>query len=568
MASNNMDLRGWIAKWGQASRTSNIGHVIEHTLEHKKSREQHIAQLLASKKIEAPQQVEASRRDDILQLKSLLPLHRNPAQHFERLSVVLIFRTPFSKLTRRQQNDYGWGLESVPLLEMFGREFLKKSCELYGVELGRLQLIVNELWLEKVFSPSLSLMSELQKFTDKDLVSDWFRTAIGLPALNKNGLVSANQSSPSDLLSTKERIHEPRANPKQSYNALAQNPKSSSNIAQPTAGSRTPRPTKSVYMTMISSTPKHGGKKNIYNPSDLRRPKGSTAPVQACRTAQPTYVDSKYYSIPPSKDMSINRDRDNTTSRRFSTSDVSQNGEWVSSCRSQSTQRKPRSRSFSEGPSNSRYSAPDVSLSAPVTHQYVPSGNLSTPQPEQNSPDIWLEARIESASIQTPNYMPGTPSAVTSESGCDEDPMDIDDAVFIVVANTSVPSSQIPTGLANATPDYYDDGDAMDIDDAMDLDISLPERQRRPSLTRHQTLLKSTHVASKAGSGSGAGAGATSRSKSRRSSICNPSPTASTIMNAMKINHSKVVRSLRRFRRSSPSLRDVTRLEDLDTRSF
>ncbi|TGO07971.1 hypothetical protein BTUL_0233g00030 [Botrytis tulipae] len=547
MASNNMDLRGWIAKWGQASRTSNAGHDIEQTLEHKKSREQHIAHLLASKQIEAPKQLEASRRDEILQLKSLLPLHRNPAQHFERLSVVLMFRTPFSKLTRRQRNDYGWGLESVPLLEMFGREFLKKSCELYGVELDRLQLIVNELWLEKVFSPSLSLMSELRKFTDTDLVSDWFRTAIGLPLLNKDGLVSANQSSPSDLLSTKERLHEPRANPKNPFNALVQKPKSSSNIAQPTAGSRTPRPTKSVYMTMISSTPKHGGKKNIYNPSDLRRPKGSAAPVQNCRAAQPTYVDSKYYSIPTSKDVSISRN--NTTSRRFSTSDVSRNEEWDSSCRPQSTQLKPRSRSFSEGPDNSRCNAPDTSFSAPVTHQYIPSGNLPTPQPEQNSPDIWLEAGIE--------------SAVTSDPGCDEDPMDIDDAVFLVVANTSLASSQIPTGFANATPDYYDDGDAMDIDDAMDLDIPLPERQRRPSLTRHQTLLKSTHVASETESG------ATSRSNSRRSSICDPSPTASTIMNAMKINHSKVVRSLRRFRRSSPSLRDVvTRLEDLDTRPF
>ncbi|TGO60168.1 hypothetical protein BOTNAR_0150g00200 [Botryotinia narcissicola] len=469
MASNNMDLRGWIAKWGQAEQG---------------------AIYCAPPRFEANRissKVEASRQDDILQLKSLLPLHHNPAQHFERLSAVLMFRTPFSKLTRRQQSDYGWGLESVPLLEMFGREFLKKSCVLYGVELGRLQLIVNELWLEKIFSSSLSLMSELRRFTDEDLVSDWFRTAIGLPLLNKDGLVSANQSSPSDLLSTKERIHQPRANPRQSFNALVQKPKSS-NIAQPTAGSRTPRPTKSVYMTMISSTPEHGGKKNIYNPSDLRRPKGSTAPVQNYRAAQPTYVDSKYYSIPPSKDVSISRN--NTPSRRFSTSHVSENREWDSSCRSQSTQLKPRSRSFSEGPENSRYSAPNASISAPVIHQYVPSGNLSIPQREHNSPDIWLEARIESASIQTPNSMLESPSTVTSDSGCDEDPMEIDDAVFIVVANTSLASTQDPTGFANATLDYYDDGDAMDIDDTMDLDIPLPERQRRPSLTRHQTLLK------------------------------------------------------------------------------
>ncbi|KAF5868057.1 uncharacterized protein Bfra_007252 [Botrytis fragariae] len=555
MASINMDLRGWVARWGQASRTSNVGHDTEQTLKQKKSREQHIAHLLASKQIAAPKQLEASKRDDILQLKSLLPLHRNPAQHFERLSVVLMFRTPFSKLTRRQQNDYGWGLESVPLLEMFGREFLKKTCDLYGVDLGRLQLIVNELWLEKVFSPSLSLMSELRKFTDEDLVSDWFRTAIGLPLLNKNGLVSANQSSPSELLSTKERLHEPREKPRQSSNAVAQKPKSSSNMAQPKVGGRTPRPTKSVYMTMISSTSKHGGKKNIYNPSVLRRPKDSTAQIQTCRATQPTYVNSRSYSIPTSRGVSISRD--NTTSRRFSTSEVSQNGERESFCRSQSTQPKPRSRSFSEGPSSLRNSARDASFSSPVIHQYVPSESLPTPQPVQNSPGTGLEIGIVPASIQTPNAMLDTPSTVTSDPVYDEDSMDIDDAVFLIVANTSLASIQVPTGLINSTPDYYDDGDAMD------LDIPLPERQRRPSLTRHQTLLKSTHSASETGSA------ATSRSSSRRSSICNPSPTASTIMDAMKINHSKVVRSLRRSRRLSPSLQDVvTKLEDLDTRSF
>ncbi|KAF7885709.1 uncharacterized protein EAF02_004218 [Botrytis sinoallii] len=557
MPSNEMDLRGWIAKWGQASRTSNIEHDIEQTLERDKRREQYIAYLLASKQIEAPQQLEASKRDDILQLRSLLPLHPNPAQHFERLSVVLMFRTPFSNLTRRQQNDYGWGLESVPLLEMFGREFLKKSCDLYAVDLGRLQLIVNELWLQNVFSPSLSLMSGLRKFTDTDLVSDWFRIAIGLPVLNKDRLVFANQSSPSGLLSTKERLYEPRTTPKQSSNAVAQKPKSSSNIAQPKVGGRTPRPTKSLYMTMISSTSKHGGKSNIYNPSALRRPKGATAPVQNCRAAQPTYGDSRSHLIPTSKDVSISRD--NTPSRRFSTPDVSQYGDWESFCRSQSTKPKPRSRSFSEGPNSSRNSAPDAFFPAPVIHQYGPSESLPTPQPKQNSPDIWLGVGIVPASIQPQNSMLESPSTVTSDTGHDEDPMDIDDAVFLIVANTSLASSQVPTGSINSTPDYYDDGDAMD------LDIPLPERQRRPSLTRHQTLLKSTHVASEAGSG----AGATSRSNSRRSSICNPSPTASTVMNAMKINHSKVVRSSRRSRRSSLSPRDVvTKLEDLDTRSF
>ncbi|TGO22757.1 hypothetical protein BPAE_0156g00230 [Botrytis paeoniae] len=563
MSSNKMDLRGWIAKWGQASGTSNFANDVEQTLEQKKSREQHVVHLLASKQIEAPKQLEVYKRDDIVQLKSLFPLHRNPAQHFERLSVFLMFRTPSSKLTRRQQNDYGWGLESVPLLEIFGREFLKKSCDLYGVELGRLQLIVNELWLEKVFSPSLSLMSELRKFTDEDLVSDWFRTAIGLPLLNKNGLVSTNQSSASELLRTEERPHESREKPKQSSNAVAQKPKSSSNIAQPKVGGRTPRPTKSLYMTMISSTSRHGGESNIYNPSVLRRPKGSTAPIQNCRAAQPTYVASISHSIPTPKDVSISRE--NATTRRFSTSDVSQNGEWESFCRSQSTQPKPRSRSISEGPSSSRNSALDASFSAPVIHQYVPSESLSTPQPEQNSPDIWLGVGIVPASIQTPNAMLDTPSAVASDPVYDEDFMDIDDAVFLCTANNSVAPSQVPAGFTNVTLDYFDDGDAMDIDDAMDLDIPLPERQRRPSLTRHQNLLKSTHVASESGSA------ATSRSSSssRRSSICNLSPTASTVMNAMKINHSKVVRSLRKSCRSNPSPQAVvSKLEDLDTRLF
>ncbi|TGO49092.1 hypothetical protein BCON_0221g00030 [Botryotinia convoluta] len=457
MSSNKMDLRGWIAKWGQASRTSNVEHDLEQTLEQKKSREQHVAHLLASKQIEAPKQLEASKRDDILQLKSLLPLHRNPAQHFEH-----------NKMTTAGD----WG---VPLLEMFGREFLKKSCDLYGVELGRLQQIVNELWLAKVFSPSLTLMSELRKFTDEDLVSDWFRTAIGLPLLNKDGLVSANQSSPSDWLSTKERPHEPRENPKQSSNSVAQKPKSSSNIAQPKVGACTPSPTKSLYMTMISSTSKHGGKKNIYNPSALRRPKGSTAPIQNCRAAQPTYVDSRPHFIPKSKDTNISRE--NITSRRFSTSDVSQNGEWESFCRSQSTQPKPRSRSCSEGPSISRNNALDAPLSAPYIRQYVPYESLPTPQPEQNSPEIGLGVGIVSASIQNPNNMLDIPSAVASDSVYDEDSMDIDDAAFLCTANNSVAPSQVPTGFTNATPDYFDDGDAMD------LDIPLPERQRRPSLT-------------------------------------------------------------------------------------
>ncbi|KAF7896889.1 uncharacterized protein EAF01_009292 [Botrytis porri] len=567
MTSNMMDLRGWIAKWGQPSRTSNVGHDFEQTLEQKKSREQYVAHLLASKQIEAPKQPEASKRDEILQLKSLLPLHRNPAQHFESLSVVLMFRTPFSKLTRRQQSNYGWGLESVPLLEMFGREFLKKSCDLYGVDLGRLQLIVNELWLEKVFSPSLSLMSELGKFTDEELVSDWLRTALGLPILNKNGLVSANQSRPSESLSATQRPHESREKPRQSSNPVAQKPKPLSNIGQPKVGGRSPRPTKSVYMTMISSTPKHGGKSNIYNPSALRRPKGSAAPIQNCRAAQPSYAASISHSISTSEGVSISRA--NTASRRFSTSDGSQNGEWDSFCRSQSTQPKARSRSFSEAPSSSRNSAPDASFSAPVVHQYVPPASLPTPQSEQISPGTGLGVGIASASIPIPHAMLDSPSTVDSAPVYDEDAMDMDDAVFICTYNSSLVPSQAPKGLTNTTLDYYDDGDAMDLDDGMDLDIPMPERQRRPSLIRHQTLLKSTHVASETGTGTGSAATSHSRSSSRRNSICDPSPTASTVINAMKINHSRVVRSLRRSRRSSLSLQDVvTRWEDLNTRPF
>ncbi|KAF7955994.1 hypothetical protein EAE96_004915 [Botrytis aclada] len=541
-----MDLQGWIAKWAPASGTSNIARGSEQTLEQRKSRGHHVAQLLASKQIEAPKQLEGSKQNEILQLKSLLPLHRDPAQHFERLSVVLMFRTAFSKLTPRQQNNYGWGLESVPLLEMFGREFLKKTCDLYGVDLGRLQHVVNELWLEKVFSPSLSLMSELRNFTDEDLVSDWFRTAIELPALNKDELVSANQSCPQELLSTKERHRESREQPKQSFNAVHRRSKSLSSIVQPKVGGRSPRPTKSVYMTMISSTPKHGGKKNIYNPSNLRRPKGATAPIQKRRAAQPTYVDPRSHPISTAKDASISRY--NNHSRRFSTSEVSQDGEWESFCRSQATQPKPRS----EGPSIPRNSAQDASFSAPDIWQYAPSESLPTTQPEQTGPEIGLGVGIVSASIQNSNAMLDSPSTVTSDSIYDEDAMDIDDAVFVCITNNSLVPSQV-------TPEYYEDGDAMD------LDIPFTERQRRPSLIRHQKLLKSAHVAS----GTESAATSRSSSSSRRSSICNPSPTASIVINAMKINHSKVVRSLRRSRHSSTSPQDVvTKLEDLDTRWF
>ncbi|TEY79888.1 hypothetical protein BOTCAL_0040g00030 [Botryotinia calthae] len=538
-----MDLQSWIAKWGKDGKYFNAEREVEEKLFRKRNREQHVAHLLASNQIEAPKQPEACKQDDILQLKSLLPLHQDPAQYFERLSVVLMFRTRFSTLTRRQQNDYSWGLESVPLLEMFGREFLKNTCKLYGVELGRLQQIVNEMWMDKMFSPSSSLTSELQKFTDEDLVSDWFRTTIRLPILNKDGLISANQSSPLKSLSTNERLPKPRENLIQSPKAAAQKPNPPSNVAQPKVCGRSPRPTKSLYMNMISSTSKHGGKSNVYNPSALRRPKGAPAPVQNDKAAQPTNVGSRSISVPKLKDF--------TTSRRYSTSDAPPNGEWKSLYQSQCTRPKPRSKSFSEGPSISRNGAPNYSLSAPEIRQYVSYESLRKQKPEQKTPDIWAGARTVSASSQNPNAMLDTPSIVIPNPIYDEDSMEIDGPVFPCTENTSPASSQIPTGLTNDNVNYFDDGDAMDLDDDMNLDIPLSECQRRPSLTRHQKLLKSARRASETGSV------ATSSSSIRRSPISNKSPSTSDVMNAMKINHSKVVRSLRKARRSPPSPQDA-----------
>ncbi|KAM0307100.1 hypothetical protein ACHAO8_010626 [Botrytis cinerea] len=550
-----MDLQSWIAKFGKAGRKFNAEREVEENIFRERNREQYVAHLLASNQIEAPKQPEAPKQDDIQQLRSLLPLHQDPAQNFERLSVVLMFRTRFSTLTRRQQNSYSWGLESLPLLEMFGREFLKNTCKLYGVDLGRLQHIVNELWMDKIFSPSLSLMSDLQKFTDEDLVSDWFRTAIGLPILNKDGLISTTQSSPSKSLSTNGRLLESRGETNQSPKAAAPKPNRPSNVAQPTVGSRTPRPTKSLYMTMISSTSKHGGKSNVYNPSALRRPKGAPAPIQNHKAAQPTNAGSRFISVPKLKDF--------TTGRRYSTSDTPPNGEWKSLYQSQCTQPKPRSRSYSEGHSSSRNGAPNHSLSAPEIRQYVPYESLRKQKPEQKTPDIWAGARTVSASNKTPNAMLDTPSIVAPNPVYDEDSMEIDDPVSPCMTNTSPAPIQAPTELTNDTSGYLDDGDAMDLDDEMEVDIPLSERQRRTSLTRHQKLLKSASRASETGSV------ATSPSSSRRSPISNNSPSTSDVMNAMKINHSKVVRSLRKARRSPPSPQDaVTKWEDLNTRKL
>ncbi|QSZ32249.1 hypothetical protein DSL72_001823 [Monilinia vaccinii-corymbosi] len=110
------------------------------------------------------------------------PLHRDPAQHLQRLAVFLMFRKRFSTLPAHQQNLYGRACAKFPLFEVFDEGFVVRRCDECGVDFGSIQSVVDELWKAKLFSAGSTLMRDLRMYTDEDVESDRFREAVGLPA--------------------------------------------------------------------------------------------------------------------------------------------------------------------------------------------------------------------------------------------------------------------------------------------------------------------------------------------------------------------------------------------------
>ncbi|CAD6449073.1 2143e4ae-4cc6-4096-b2e2-810cab7b83a0-CDS [Sclerotinia trifoliorum] len=302
-------------------------------LEQDKGREQHIATLLnSSEQPIAPNRLENSKSNYIPEHIFIKPLHANPTRHLEQLSMFLIFRTRFLSLPLYQQNLYTWGVQRIPLDDMFEMEFLRNSCNACGIAFEKLQLLVDELWRAEVFSSSSDLMRSLRDYTHEDLQSDRFRKAVGLQPLKKNivggdegkllGLVDQNRVSES--LRTQEHQDQSQKLPdiNRSSAVLSQPeelPQDNGSEVAP-SGDRTLPPAKSRFMTMISSTSLHGGKKNIYNPSLLRRP--MTSPVLSKDSGNSQFM--QHGSRPRSKSISEGESsaRNTITNRRFSTSNI------------------------------------------------------------------------------------------------------------------------------------------------------------------------------------------------------------------------------------------------------
>ncbi|KAJ8067948.1 hypothetical protein OCU04_003530 [Sclerotinia nivalis] len=483
-------------------------------LERDKGREQHIASLLkSSEQSTALKSLENPKPNHIPEHIFIRPLHANPARHLEKLSTVLIFRTRFLALPLYQQNMYTWGVQRIPLVDMFGMEFLKDSCDACGIGFEKLQLLVDELWRARVFSSSSGLMRSLRDYTDEDLESDSFRKAVGLQALRKDivgddegkllGLQLGDQNRGSEWLRTQE--HQNQTLPEiDRPSALVSQPKElphNTGLEITPPGGRTLPPTKSRFMTMISSTSLHGGKKNIYNPSLLRRPMASLAPTQDSGNSQSIQHDSRPRSISISEGES-SRKNDNTN-RRYSTSDIPRDDSWESFCRSQA-------RRNGSGISAAGTQRPDN------IH-----GITSAAASDTESMDIDIPALNRRASTSI------LPSHNSAESTLN---------TFGLGSRAEFMSSNRPASVNNHLSTSV--SDPPNVEDAMDIDTpSLPHLKTPRTPTRNTSLSKSLSA---------------SPSTDRRKSMDNHTSVTS-VMNAMRAKHAGVIKNLKKSRLLSPA---------------
>ncbi|KAF7877340.1 hypothetical protein EAF04_001022 [Stromatinia cepivora] len=496
-------------------------------LEQDKGREQHIASLLnTSEQPIAPRNLENHKSNHIPEQIFIRPLHANPTRHLEQLSVFLVFRTRFLALPLYQQNLYTWGVQIIPLVDMFGMEFLKDSCDACGIGFEKLQLLVDELWRAKVFSSSSSLIRSLRDYTDDDLGSDRFRKAVGLQALRKD-IVSdderkvvglGDQDRVSEWLRTQEHQNQklPEIN---RQSAVVSQPRELPHNTGPEiapSGGRTQPPTKSRFMTIISSTSLHGGKKNIYNPSLLRRPMTSLAPGKDSGTSQSIQNDSR----PRSKSVSEGESSrtNDITNRRFSTSNIPRDDSWDSFCRSQARRNdfgvsvagSQRLDNIHTIPLAAASDTDSMHIDIPVLNRRASTSIL----PSQNS--------AESTS-NTFGFGFGSGSG----------------AGFM--SNNRPASANTP--LSTFGSDQSDAEDAMDIDTP-----SLFHRKIPRTPTRGTSLSKSL---------------AASSNTDRRKSMDNHTSVTS-VMNAMRAKHAGVIKNLRKSRRLSPAPTAQGVLTDLE----
>ncbi|ESZ99472.1 hypothetical protein SBOR_0135 [Sclerotinia borealis F-4128] len=386
--------------------------------EKEKAREQQIrTQLaqLAQLQAQIEERREASTPSRIPEQIFLKPLHADPAHHLELLSV-LMFRTRFSEIPMHEQNLHTKGLMGVPLLEMFGKMYLERICWEYGVEFGKLQSLVDELWVSKVFSPMSCWMKELRRYTDEDVESDRFRKAVGLwdsriykaSSGDEVGKFTTAQSRTLQWLDTQTKsnvpdqqqqpnrqlVSPPKPKPKLSLqNASGAGPK-----AAPT-GSHKQLPPKSSMSKIVSGFSRHGGPKNIYNPSVLRRPKAPLVPSHISTQPQSTH---RQYSA-RLRSGTANSSKQDTTNRHLSvsTSDVSRTGS---------------------------------------------SGSFKHPQSKHNNSAVESRPGIVSADSHRPDTINSHSSNVTFDACFDGEPMDIDMAPHTNRANASLVPSHNSAG--------------------------------------------------------------------------------------------------------------------------
>lgn len=479
-----------------------VGAASERSKELDEARERHIKQLLESEKqVDTQESLNTTKWDHIPNYIYVRPLHPDPDQHIERLSIVLMFRTRFLALPTYERDMYTYQGESFPLVERYGLKFLERSCGIYGINHAKLQPLVDELWREKIFSPSSSVVQDLQIYTDEDLVSDKFRNAVGLPVLGKK-TVTDDEKQLARLRELRRLSRASVSNELESQKLLelARQCAAFSKAKKPTnnAGSevlyhhgRRSPPKKSRFMTMISSTSLHGGKKNIYNPSPLRRPSLPLALKEKQTSSQPTHPGNR----PRSKSVSLGSSNTDTSNRG-----VFIDESWEKFCQSQR---------------------------------------------EENSSGIKSGFGVTTSGGHRVNTMNSGPLGVAPSSSSAGEPMDIDNSMPQRRLSTQPLRTQGSIGSGNATfgPPEPKFEDAMDIDD--------PTHRRMP----RNPVPSSSALRSRAAS----------TSSNRRDSMDKQPPSVISVMNAMKTKHAEVVKNLRRSRRSSPAPQDMTTsLEDLD----
>ncbi|KAI9642530.1 hypothetical protein NHQ30_009335 [Ciborinia camelliae] len=430
-------------------------------IERKKAREQHIKQLLEdAKSTHIPEQI------------FLRPLHKDPAQHLELLSVFLLFRTRFSALPTHEQNMYTWGSSQVPLFAIFDKDFVSRRCDEFGIALDRVQLLVDKLWVEKVFASTSFWMRDLRVYTDEDFGSDRFRKAVGLPVRKgeQHNEVEEQMSVEDELKERERNVQELKRLVEKEVGLQGGRPPNrisgSGPVSRPRSrpgpgpgpevvpvGGRSKPPTKDRLLTITSATSAHGGKKNIYNPSLLRRPKNAIPnPKYSQSTRDDLGFGSRYPAVLVGKP-------DNTNSRSPTiTSDASRV--------QQSTRTNTQSLSYRQKTSV-----------APNPH----SAN-----PIQNTFGAGSEAT--STSSNTPETMNSPLLAVASDASFVGDPMDVDIPLLIHRL------SSIKFGSCPVTPEsrVSQKRKRLDLEDAS-LVVGFPHKRKRTVLEDAALVFRVSH---------------------------------------------------------------------------